>query len=935
MSVSYWNSVILLILTFSVIVNNVNADCSDPLSCVLDSIYIPLPNATIPLTGDAVLYLTNLYCTDVAIQSYPSMYVPPTSLGISVNGMHVYCQGHYVYDTGRRVSYQGLMEAVIKNTNVSMDYYLQKDPSSEFAEAMSIPSCNFTSMVIDVEFNGDHSVDFSQLANAVQALLTAVLKQVVCVSLPELVAINGTQALIDTINPALEVIIANGPSTVPQMPFDYISWSDTVLGLMSKVVDAQLADTIHSCVTEIFPAYTAMPWIDVLIGMITNSSGVIVVDVNSSIPVKNGTFVIDAVSLVGLNSFKTIDLIQPSSTSNISLTTTLELDKLQIILNTTTKSSAEQDYTESRQFTFAISNVTMVLDLAFGINKTHVDSLYFDQFMDYGCIMQSIGYLNISSLVADLTIDEISLVQVSGGAAILEQNLVQLVDNAFLLVTDGFGELVTDVLRGIFQGPVRAAINEKITASVTAGRQNSTCEGHVPYVNTTAATYVMWYNSTMIQMVDKFVNDATGINKLMSCISNQAGSLTIDREFWSLQIDGLTSFYNLSLMSPFPDASPTYHPYDLLNSLGLGYCPDKIGSVCSPFALKFVAKAAQYDWLNSLYHALVSVGNTEGGMLDYSDMVVNFLSSLVYPQLATELSVHSGGTVKAPSRPIIPAGTTIALSMENFYLYIDLFAQMNKAALSNVQILQKGTTGCVAQAFNEIAIENLTLAVSNVSLVINDGTKVKDLTKMLTAVFDILTRPSRIEYTNQKIATELNNAAVACENGGIVPFTDDAISDNVEKATWQWEMILLICGCVLSLVGLMYVYYYWGRTGKIRCLRPQKGVDSFPIDENGREIVDDRSLYERWGFEDALICQIKLPRVLRVGIVLAVIGDMICFLMSNLDPNAVLVVAEVDLASLVISPPPVFAFGLKSTVQDSKSESVLRMFSVIFLVIFL
>jgi hypothetical protein len=893
------------------------AECSDPFSCVLDNIYIYLGNATIPINDDgAVLYLTDLYCTDVAIQSFPSSYLAPTSLQFSLDGLHVYCAGDYVYDTGGRISYKGLMEATIKDTNVTMDFYLEKAPDSVFAEAMSIPVCEFLSEVVDVTFTGNKGVDFTALSNAVQTFLTVALKRIVCVKLPDLVSVNGTEALVDTINPALESIIANGPSAVPPLPFEYVSWSDTMLGLMSKMVDTQLAESIHSCVVDIFPAYTAMPWIDVLISAFTNSTGIIEIDVNKTIPVKNGSLALNEITIIGLNSFKTINLIQPSPTSNISLTTTLELDKLEIIMNTTTKSSPAEGWVEHRQFNFAISNVTIVVDLALGINKTHVDSLYFDQFMDHGCMLQSVGYLNITSLVADLTINEISLVQVSGGAAMLEQNLVELVDNAFLLLTDGFGDLVTEVLGGLFQGPVRGSINEKITQSIALSKESATCTAHVPYNTSSTANYVLWYNSSMIQMIDKVVSDAAGMNKFMDCITNHTGSLFIDRDNWSIEVDGLNSFYNLTLLGTYPGASPTNYPYDLLNSIGLGDCPDRTAPSCNPFALKFTAKGSQLEttdgWGSNLYsRATQLLGYEYFAEVDYDEVLTRYAMALLNPVF--------DGALGTPTLPIIPAGTTIYLSMENFYFFLDLFAKMNKADLQNVQVGQKGTTGCFAQAFNDISIVNMTLAASNVSLNVDDGKKNVDLTKMISTIFGALTRPSRIERTNQKIATELSNAAIACQNGGVVPMTDDnPPSDGDKKSFWQWYMILLIAGCIGALVALASAYYYWGRTGKIRCLRRQKGVDSAPVDEHGKEITDERSFYERWGFQDALICQVKLPRVLRAGIVVAVIGDMICFLMSNLDPNAVLVMAEVDILDTVIKPPPVFAFGLYSTVQDSQ-----------------
>lgn len=93
--------------------------------------------------------------------------------------------------------------------------------------------------------------------------------------------------------------------------------------------------------------------------------------------------------------------------------------------------------------------------------------------------------------------------------------------------------------------------------------------------------------------------------------------------------------------------------------------------------------------------------------------------------------------------------------------------------------------------------------------------------------------------------------------------------------------------------------------------RIREGQDSVPADES------DESWWERWGWHEALVTQIRLPRVLRAGIPLAILGTVGMFVNSNLTPDAVTVMATIDIGSKVIAPDSIFDFGLANTVQDS------------------
>ena len=90
--------------------------------------------------------------------------------------------------------------------------------------------------------------------------------------------------------------------------------------------------------------------------------------------------------------------------------------------------------------------MTLGFDLAIALNTSMMDSYYLDQVMHKGCWVDAMGYFNITSLVVDIGIDQIAYLNVAGDAGELENDVAALIDNVLILISDGFGELTTNVI---------------------------------------------------------------------------------------------------------------------------------------------------------------------------------------------------------------------------------------------------------------------------------------------------------------------------------------------------------------------------------------------------------------------------------------------------------------------------------------------------------
>ena len=123
---------------------------------------------------------------------------------------------------------------------------------------------------------------------------------------------------------------------------------------------------------------------------------------------------------------------------------------------------------------------------------------------------------------------------------------------------------------GLFQGKIRHALNEKLTAKILSAQAASTCPQHEP---SNSAQPIIWSDSKLFGLLDTVVNEklgASGVNKLLDCITNGTGSIAISTKSWDIALTGLNSFYNLTLLEPFTPGDADYLPYNLKNTIALG-----------------------------------------------------------------------------------------------------------------------------------------------------------------------------------------------------------------------------------------------------------------------------------------------------------------------------------------------------------------------------
>lgn len=429
------------------------SSCSDPLSCLLASIDIVIPPIAFNVTNSSVLYITNLECSGVALDAINSSYIPPTTLGVGIVGLSTYCSGLFSYTDGLSGSIVFPLNDASFDINVNIG-----TNANEYGvpDSASFSYC-YSSLIVDISFTGGSTPKEkgkiaklnNVLAPIVDALLPIALNQLLCVKLADYVATNVTQNLVNNVDPKLLSIIQTAPMTVPTFDFQTLNWQTSILGKMYQILGRDEVGRLEACAVEAYPAIADINlWIDFFLGFLTDDNGNIVIPLNETIHVQNSTLSIETLTISGLTTFSELVLFEPSQLSNETLLTQIALESFKLTLNSTLLGSPESQYVEHHQIVFGLTNITLGFDLVIALNEKVLNAYYLDQLNSKGCWLDALGYFNISSLLVDITLDQISFIEVSGGAAALEKDVAALIDNISLLVTEGFGPLTTNLIAG-------------------------------------------------------------------------------------------------------------------------------------------------------------------------------------------------------------------------------------------------------------------------------------------------------------------------------------------------------------------------------------------------------------------------------------------------------------------------------------------------------
>jgi len=865
--------------------------------------------------------------------------------------------------------------------------------SSSFDKDIPIPvalkceDCNVdtTSMQLTVFFSG------GVIGKLLDKVLSPVLSNfgvkyadwLICDIFSPLASLAASKILKEKVDPRLDMMMSLGVETAPVLESGYMSWSNSALNTIHQLIDmiavneasllkCMMHDSkdieggvvtpvteyvrespesyIESPLSHTSPGKLSPPFgdsLEKLKALFEDSIkdlGHVTIDMNDvefmpkSMNVGDLSIDITQVSIRGFRTLSSLELFYPSSESNVTLNSSLAFESLSAWIDLrVTMMSDDQGVAERSAVVRAavqLANVDFDLGLVIGLQSSVLNQLYLDQVLHLPCVLSALNEMFISSLLVEVEVADLSIrVVESTGDNDFDLNLDDLVNNLFKLVIKGYPQMTSQLVMGLFQGPVREGLNKRIAEAIIEFKQKnpeSLCDPHVMMNNT---NWIAWPNSTLIQVLNRVVNDLVGpagINNLMNCLTNGTDSVLINVPLsfpifygWNITISGLNSFYDFAIMS-----SDVKKPYDLETDLALG------GECNSPSA------------------TLAS---------DLSDCVALNITIQGYE--------HNQNYVD------------VKLSVKNVKLLLDVLLEVDESSLNNMPMSQFQTDGCVANTIDVFQIVNCSLHTSSVDFYFVEESEEISLTKLANKVFDILVSPSNLDTLNDHISSKLNGASDTCSAGGVSPTADtsnpakhhsnqlDSMMDYF-RHTWKWKVVVLIVGTLLSFIVLLRVYYRKG-------VELDKHVGNYDVDSKndiadisthvytpledeavvnkddetsqsrGRDagvgdvmsntwmhyhlqrIVDRvyKFCYSNDSNDDLSIPQVPqldslignetLQLSIRLSVVLIIIVLMYTFAVSEIPSSpAALVIMEIDLGNQVSSPITVFKFGLAETIRE-------------------
>jgi hypothetical protein len=886
--------------------------CDGAVECLIESIEIGPLEFCIDIDANSTHYglcIWELMCNDVYLGGIDSQYSSPHELFLGLDDASLRCVGEWnvTSNSSNTVSllYSGEFSIGIDYLTASADMTLENYSSYEIPSNITFSNCS-------VEPTVDYTIHFlgGTIGKTLDATLAPMLEEgleqhtyeLFCGVLAPVVEVLLGDMLTVDLNPLLEDLIYAGqnPPPVPVINGTY-DWRNSKLQTIHNLLDMLSIDTEKSfgeCLSRnssIFPVFRNATEeeippdfqldINFIIDLLTKGTGRVTIPLNTVIVIGNEStspvrLILTTVIISGLDTFTNVTLFKPSVESGAVLTSALGMETLRLKLNM--ELHAEDGlYIEKFVLTVDLENILLTMDLVVALSLEAMDTIYVDQYLaDESCVWETIEELYVSSLGLFADISELSITQLFGDAASLDEDVVKLIDDFLEWILTGYP--MRELVAGLGQTAIKDAINDNLAARMA--NSSATCP---PHSTSSTADYIVWNSSSTIQTINHLLNDLvgpSGVNELFTCLTNGTGELSLTTanattgEGMAITLVGMNSFYEFALLYPI-----AREPYDLGNSLAMGQCTSES---CNPFGIRIEGITGRN---RSLY---------------------------------------------------------LELDMENVELYIDLLFMLDKNGIGALTLGQVDTDGCLMTAVESLMIFASSLSMTKASLFLDDGNKMLNLTDAVDFIINAVQGKGGLaEKFNSHFEQEIDSAADRCA-GIYVPLSDDDdghdSNGKLGPKDWTWQLALLLVGCCLAMVLLVYLYHYFLEEDELEATKRQADSlcsgagelsvgPSMSLDSQtagGRAVVPDDSpsvaklgkfIAGLMGYEDftydALVAQTKIPIYVRILFPIACLCTMGEILLGNLQIGTSVMV-ELDIGDIKIEPGSIFDFRLSNTVRD-------------------
>lgn len=276
-----------------------------------------------------------------------------------------------------------------------------------------------------------------------------------------------------------------------------------------------------------------------------------------------------------------------------------------------------------------------------------------------------------------------------------------------------------------------------------------------------------------------------------------AGSTNLDHSHISLELGGLNSVYNLTLLEPLNRS-----PYELGNSIGLGACNE------TKEQQHFHFNNSQQDTDQMLYHC-----NDEAFVPFYVVLTLHGIESNKHASdTVGSYDQNSDGNVNIFDNnhtSLRTSSLSIKLTASNLYLYLDILAKIDINTFMDLSVSQLLSPGCMMTSAEDLAVNALIIDRYNGTLEISvqhdnshqpDVLVFKELNNEL--IYHLLLKAGAGDTINENIQTNMANSEELCMTG-MISSNEDAVDEPWIVHSWEYDYIYASIG----LLGLLVVGY--------------------------------------------------------------------------------------------------------------------------------
>jgi hypothetical protein len=462
-------SLFLILVALFTLPTTVVSTCKDPISCFLLTQSISIGDISVTALG-VVLHVENLVCSQIRVHSVPTSYNPkiPGTIHGQITDGSAHCVGNYKYGI-----WKGIATVKISQTSVAADIYLTK--KGELPVAVNGKNCGVTQFHVDLALSGSIS---SEILNIIDPVLEMVLQKevqkIACEIGIQALSDKYTIALNSTVDPMLQTWMDAKPMPIPAFPPATLDW----LKVWEQVVTSKFFGHAKQCTEDsgIVPQNVTVPVLDLAIDVLTNGTGKFVVPLTKTKHFMEGQYTMGNITLGGLKTFTNVELMGPSVHNHQTFDTRIGLKQLSIDMDVMTNASHPKNYIDHLHFSIAIEDVDLMMSTTMAVDASYLKQLTIGQVGQRDCMIDSLKWMNVTSLELFLELRKMHLVKVSGDGQQLEEDTIALSNNIFNMVIQDYSKAVHDAIRGFFQGPLRAHINSAITAKYEYAKATTGCK---------------------------------------------------------------------------------------------------------------------------------------------------------------------------------------------------------------------------------------------------------------------------------------------------------------------------------------------------------------------------------------------------------------------------------------------------------------------------